>query len=106
MKVHRLTFKGWRGSVQHVYLETEKSVLFAAGAEMFWQYNCILSNKEHLTQQIEGALDYKVEEVKEPILARMIDDWITTDNRWHADELKKMMEEGIMSLCRNSKQKL
>ncbi|MBI3046258.1 MAG: hypothetical protein HYY86_01780 [Candidatus Harrisonbacteria bacterium] len=103
MKVHRLTFKGWRGYVKHVYLETEKSVLFAAGVEMFWQYNCILSNKEYLAKQIKEALAYEIKNVKEPILARMIDGWATTDNRWHADELKKMMEEGIMSLCKSSK---
>lgn len=103
MKVHSLTFQGWRGSVKHVYLETEKSVLFAAGAEMYWQYNCIFSNKEHLAKEIKKALAYEIKEVKEPILEQLIDEWTTTDNRWRADELKKMMEEGIISLCKSLK---
>lgn len=84
-------------------METEKSVLFAADAEMFWQYNCILSNKKHLAKEIKKALTYEIKEVKEPVLEQMIDEWATTDNRWRADELKKMMKEAIMTQCKSLK---
>lgn len=107
MKLNTLSYSGLRGSVIHYYLETDKgSVWFAFGAEWFYQYNCILSNKEKLAAELNSCNGYNTKEVSNIELEAMIDEWCTTGDRWRAEELKKKMEEPAAYIIYKERQEL
>lgn len=97
MKYYILQFQGLRGSVTHYYFETSSgSVLFAAGVDMFYQFNCILSSKRKLQKELKKCQKHEVREVGDSKLEAMIELWCVTDDRWQADSLKKKLEKPVM----------
>ena len=104
MKLYKLYHGGLRGTVSHYYFETEKgNVWFAAGAEMFYRYNCILSNKDKLKKALGDCQKHEVKEISDESLEVMIDEWCTTGDRHRADELKEKLEKPAMYIVQEKR---
>jgi hypothetical protein len=106
MKYYILQFQGLRGSVMHYYFETSSgSVLFAAGADMLYQFNCILSSKRKLRKELGKCQKHEIREINNSKLEAMIDLWCVTDNRWQADSLKKKLEAPVMYIVQEKEKR-
>lgn len=103
MKLHRMAFLGFHGVVTWAFIETEKSIIFAAGAELFWMYVCRLSNLQELDESVRKAISHTVADVDDSDLETMIDEWATTGDRWRADLLRENMKEKIMEYVEGRK---
>lgn len=103
MKLHRMTFRGFRNMVTWAFIETEKSIIFAAGAELFWMYMCRLINLQELGEGIQKATSHTVANIDDSDLEKMVDEWATTGDRWRADSLKEDMREKVMEYVEGRK---
>src|SRR3989338_6219490 len=91
LKLHELTLSGFRQNVRWWFLETNKSVVFVGGAEIFYQFNLRLKNKSELNKYIKNALEHQEVELQDNELTVLVDEWATTGNRWQAEKLGKTL---------------
>lgn len=106
LKFHKLYFQGLRGDVIHYYFETYCGhVIFAAGSEMFYQFNCVLSNRRKLRERHKKCQRHEIKDLDNSKLEAMIDRWCSTDDRWEADALKKKLRSPVMYIVQEKEKR-